>query len=96
MRQKAALCLLILVFFGACSTAPKNMEISDNPPVEVWLYTLETGRLTKEQFLVLAKGVFAVQKMEVVKIIGCRRKSGMSALARETRKKVDESMREGE
>jgi hypothetical protein len=52
--------------------------------------------LTEEQFLVLVKGAFDVQKLEALKIIGCQRKNGMSDLAREVRKRVDESIRKGE
>jgi hypothetical protein len=91
-RQTASLLLPILVLFGSCSTAPQKLEHELNPPVEEWLDAFEAKCLSKEHCLILIRGVFDVQKMEVLKKIGFQRKNGMSALARVTKKKIDESI----
>jgi hypothetical protein len=58
--------------------------------VEIWLAYFESGRLSKEEFLCLVKGSFAVKEMEAIKIIAYQRgDGGMRELARKTRIKVD-------
>jgi hypothetical protein len=64
--------------------------------VEEWLDAFEARYLSKEQCLILIRRVFDVQKMETIKLISRQKTNGMIALARKTKKKIDESISEEE
>jgi hypothetical protein len=85
--------LLVFLLLGSCATVREKPEFNYHPPIEEWVNYFEAGYLSKEQFLDLIKGSFAMKEMEALKIIASwRSDGGMSALARKTRIKVDEEI----
>jgi hypothetical protein len=90
--DKELFLLLVFLLFGSCASVPEKPEFKYDPPVEMWLVYFESGHLSREEFLCLIMGGFAVKEMEAVKITAYQRKNGMSSLARKTRTKVDEEI----
>ena len=60
--------------------------------MEEWLEAFKTGLLSAQQCATLVRGVFDVQKMNALKLTKLQRTGGMSALAEETRKKVEKRL----
>lgn len=87
--QTASLLLLVLVLLGSCSTVTQNLECECNPPVKEWLEAFKTGSCRHNNAQLLSEDV---QKMEALKLTGLKRTGGMSALAEETRKKVEKRL----
>jgi hypothetical protein len=60
--------------------------------VEEWLEAFKTGLLSAQQCATLVRGRFDVKKVETLKHTGRQRTGGMSALAEETRKKMEKRL----
>jgi hypothetical protein len=90
--KMALFLLLVFLLFGSCAGVPERQVFNYVPPVEIWLAYFESGHLSREEFLCLIMGGFAVKEMEALKIMTHQRNNGMSSLARKTRMNVGEEI----
>jgi hypothetical protein len=97
MKKNIAFVFIVLAVLNSCSTTPPvSIEPElEYPPIEKWLTYYEKGQISREEFLCLIQGGFDVKKMETLKFIYINRDKtgGMYKLARKTKIKVDEEIR---